>query len=164
MSGLAPMTFSDESSVLAIPDVSAVNDPTVRRMFYFLMEENRKVHCALNHSIQASNAATAQLQSVSEALDVTREQLAVLNENLYGNRVLPVLINAGPNGSPIGTLSSSAGCSGVSGGSNSSSKSDCSFDGPLKCPFCPHCHKSERVHHQHMVRLLDRFVAKFLIA
>ena len=88
MSGLAPMTFSDESSVLAIPDVSAVNDPTVRRMFYFLMEENRKVHCALNHSIQASNAATAQLQSVSEALDVTREQLAVLNENLSGNHVL----------------------------------------------------------------------------
>jgi len=156
MSGLAPMNFSDEQSVLAIPDVSAVNDPAARHMFYFLIEEYRKIHCALNHSIQASNAATAQLHSVSVALDVTREQLSVLNENLSGNRVLPVLINAGSNGSPIGTLSSSTGCSGVSGGSNSSSKSVNSSDGPLKCPFCPHRHKSERVHHQHMVRLLDR--------
>ncbi len=61
------MNFSDEQSVLAVPDVSAVSDPAARHMFYFLIEEYRKVHCALNHSIQASNAATAQLHHVSVA-------------------------------------------------------------------------------------------------
>lgn len=153
MSGWAPGV----ESVSASPDIDAVADPASRRMFMYLIEENRRIYGALHDSIGASNAATAGLASVTSALEATRLQLNTLVMHCShifsdGHGVFPSMINAS---SPLGTASSNTVDSALSTGSMTSI--DCP-EGPLKCPFCPRRHDTEKVHVQHWVRLLDRFV------
>jgi len=150
MSGWAP----GADRVMAVPDIGSVADPGAQRMFLYLIEENRRIYCALNDSIEASRAATAGLATVTTALESTCSQLAAVLPQIsqvipHVNGVLPSVINAS---SPVGSLSNMSGDSVLSSGSSNSS------DGLLQCPFCTHRHSSEKVHHQHLVRLLDRFV------
>jgi len=138
-------------------NISRVSDVAARHMFQSLVEENRLIYGALCQSIAASNAAVAGLASVTSSLNDTRTQLAALiphvaQLSVHGkasNVLYPMVINASsPN-------SSTTGDTGLSGGSMDSIPT---ADGILKCPFCPHRHDSEKVHVQHLVRLLDRFV------
>ncbi len=153
MAGSAPCV----SDLHADDTISRVSDVAARQMFRYLIEENRKMYGALSQSIAASNAAVAGLASVTSSLDQTRSQLAsliphVAQLSVHGtasNVLYPVVIHAD---SPI---SSTTGDTGQSGGTQDSAPS---LDGILKCPFCPHRHDSEKVHVQHLMRLLDRFV------
>ena len=138
--------------------VSSVTDPASQRLFYLLLEDNHRIHSALESSVEASNAATAGLLSVSVSLDTTRSQLDSIIQHLSTVRtgapasvLYPMVINAS---SPIVSGSGTD----ASDRSSGSKESVSSPDGPLKCPFCPARHDTEKVHCQHMVRLSDRFV------
>ena len=154
--GWAPGTDSIGADTVAA--VARVADPASRGLFESLLAENQKMHNALDASIAASNAATSGLSAVTVRLDRTNEQLATVLSRLShvqtGGVLYPMVINAS---SPIGTASSTTAESGSSVGSGSA-KEVHNPDGPLPCPFCSHRHDSEKVHHQHMLRLIDRFV------
>lgn len=150
MSGWAPGVVPD----VAAPDISAVADPASQQMFMYMIKEQRDILVAMRDCIVASNAATAGMVTVVAALESTRSEIAavvpLLSQAVRGDVVLPGVINAS---SPL---------SGTSFGSELSSGSTASVhvpDGPLHCPFCPHRHDSEKVHVQHLVRLIDRYVS-----
>jgi|LauGreDrversion4_2_1035121.scaffolds.fasta_scaffold244836_1 hypothetical protein len=153
MAGSAPCL----SDLTANDTISRVSDVASRQMFQILLEENRLIYGALSQSIAASNAAVAGLASVTSSLNETRIQLAALiphvaQLSVHGtasNVLYPMMIHAD---SPV---SSTTGDTGKSGGTQDSIPT---VDGILKCPFCPHRHDSEKVHVQHLMRLLDRFV------
>jgi len=151
MSAWAPGAESE----VAVADVGSVVDPHARKMFQFLLQENQKMFRLLSASIEASNGAAAGLATVTASLESTRALLAAALPQLsqsfpLSTGVLPLVINAA---SPIGSLSNVSDNS-VHNSSDSSSYSE----GPLQCPFCPHRHSTEKVHCQHLLRLLDRLV------
>ena len=151
--GWAPGTDSIGADTVAA--VARVADPASRGLFESLLAENQKMHNALDASIAASNAATSGLAAVTVSLDRTNEQLATVLSRLShvqtGGVLYPMVISAS---SPISSATAESGSSVGSG----SAKEVHNPDGPLPCPFCPHRHDTEKVHHQHMVRLIDRFV------
>lgn len=151
MSAWAPGAESE----VAVADIGSVADPGAQRMFQYLLQENHKMYCLLRASIEASNAAAAGLATVSASLESVSAQLATVVPQLsqvfpLSSGVLPLVINAA---SPIGSLSNVSGSS-----DHNTSGSSSSSDGPLQCPFCPHRHSTEKVHCQHLLRLMDRFV------
>ena len=142
MAGFVPGSAPDSSDFIA-EYVRTVPDPSSQRLFQYLIEEQRKVYGALNVSISASNAAVVGLSAVNETLQHTRSQLDTLIPHL----------------SQIMSLARSSPISSTTGGSGDTVVSEVSTsspDGVLKCPFCPHGHDSEKVHVQHMMRLMDR--------
>jgi len=152
MSGWAPGAFTD----MTVPDVCSVADPATQRMFMFMVQEHRNMMVAVRECIGATNAATASLVNVATALESTRSEIAavvpLLSQAVRGNGAFPRVINAS---SPISTSTVNTGDSTSSIGSVQSVDVP---DGPLHCPFCSHRHDSEKVHVQHLVRLIDRFV------
>ena len=151
MSAWAPGAESE----VPIADIRSVADPGAQRMFQYLLQENHKMYCLLRASIEASNAAAAGLATVSASLESVSAQLAAVVPQLsqvfpLSTGVLPLVINAA---SPIGSLSNVSGSS-----DHNTTGSSSSSDGPLQCPFCPHRHSTEKVHCQHLLRLMDRFV------
>ena len=153
MSGWAPGAVTD----MAVPDICSVADPASQRMFMFMVQEHRNMMVAMRECIGATNAATAGLLNVATALEATRAEIAaavpLLSQAVRGNGVFPGTINAS---SPFSTSTGNTGDSTFSIGSMQSVDVP---DGPLHCPFCQHRHDSEKVHVQHLVRLIDRFVS-----
>lgn len=147
--GLAP-------GVVAVID--SVSDDASRALFRMLIQERQE-----QKSMDAArhDQVVSLLSDVSVGLSNAKADIAAIKCRMDGPALCPLScsedINC-RNGFPSlihARTASNSTASSQSAGSKRSSSSHVS-DGPLHCPFCPSRHDSEKVHVQHMDRILDQ--------
>lgn len=139
--------------------IESVKDQSARSLFRFLVREREsqaEVAAKRHEELVAmiSNVSMGLAQAYTDIGDIKgRFNYPPPHPvSLSGHAsAFPVVINA-QSGSDKSSLSSRQ-----SGSSSSKrSKSSHSPDGPLACPFCTNRHSTEKVHVQHMNRILEQ--------
>jgi hypothetical protein len=141
--------------------IESVKDQSARSLFRFLVRE-RESQAAV--AAERHNELVAMISNVSMGLAQAHTDIGDIKSRFNNPPPHPVSLSGHVGaGFPlvINAQSGSSGKSSLSSrqsGSSSSkrSKSSHSPDGPLACPFCPSRHSSEKVHVQHMNRILNQ--------
>lgn len=138
--------------------IDAVSDDASRALFRMLMLERQE-----RNAIESArhDQVVSLLSGVSLGLENAKADIAEIKSRMDCPAPCPLAFSERHDrsgGYPAeiqARTASNSTASSLSAGSKRSSSSH-SSNGPLHCPFCPHRHDSEKVHVQHMSRILDQ--------
>jgi|LauGreDrversion4_2_1035121.scaffolds.fasta_scaffold190287_1 hypothetical protein len=141
--------------------IDSVTDKAARALFRMILQQHQE-RSAID--LARHTEVVALLSSVSSGLIQTKDDIADIKRRIDGPPPHPVAYWEGldrrsdfPSEIHARTASNSSVSTPRSGSSGSKrSSSSNSSNGPLQCPFCSKRHDSERVHVQHMNRILDQ--------
>lgn len=141
--------------------IASVTDKAAQALFRMILQERQE---RSSIDLARHNEVVALLSSLSSGLIETKDDIAEIKRRIDYSPPFPVACCEGqdrrsgfPSEIHARTASNSTVSSRSAGSSGSKrSSSSHSSNGPLQCPFCPKRHDSERVHVQHMNRILDQ--------